>query len=96
MPAFGAANAVVLGLSFDSQAKNARFAQKYAFPYRLLSDVERKAAIAWGAADSPEDRTARRVGAVVDPSGRVAAWQAKVSPASWPSEALAIVRREPA
>jgi peroxiredoxin Q/BCP len=78
-------------VSVDSVARNKRFAEKYDFPYRLLSDTERKASVAWGAADGPEDRSARRVGAIVDPTGRVAAWHARVSAASWPSEALAIV-----
>lgn len=41
-------NAVVIGISKDSAASHARFAQKYALPFLLLSDPELQAIQAYG------------------------------------------------
>lgn len=41
-------NAVVIGVSKDSVASHQKFAEKYALPFILLSDPERKAIEAYG------------------------------------------------
>lgn len=45
-------------------------------------------AVAYGAADGPSAASARRVGVVIGPDGRVREWHAKVDPRSWPQELL--------
>ena len=44
----------VLGASFDTVEKNAKFAQKFEFNFPLLCDVDRKIGMAYGAADDPK------------------------------------------
>src|SRR5690349_14121281 len=39
----------ILGISFDAPAKNAAFVEKYHFCFPLLSDVDRKVGLAYGA-----------------------------------------------
>ena len=46
--AFGEKNAVVIGVSKDSVASHARFAEKYDLPFVLLSDTDREAIEAYG------------------------------------------------
>ena len=46
--AFGEKNAVVIGVSKDSVASHARFAEKYDLPFVLLSDPDREAIEAYG------------------------------------------------
>jgi peroxiredoxin Q/BCP len=50
-------------------AKNRAFAEKFAFPYPLLSDPDRAVGVAYGAADSPSSGTARRITYLIDPDG---------------------------
>ncbi len=47
-PAFEAAGVAVLGVSPDSAASHARFAEKYALGFQLLSDPEKELARAYG------------------------------------------------
>ena len=63
---------VVLGISFDSVRDNAAFAKKYSFPFRLLSDPERSAGVAFGAAEDATARHAKRFTFVIDAEGNVA------------------------
>jgi peroxiredoxin Q/BCP len=51
----------ILGVSFDTPADNARFAAEQRFPFRLLSDTDRRLAVQVGAADSPEASYPKRV-----------------------------------
>ena len=55
----------------SAQVGNAAFAEKYGFPYRLLSDPTRALALAWGAADSAEDQYARRITYLVGAGGLI-------------------------
>ena len=43
-------NAVILGVSFDSTEANRRFREKQGFPFDLLSDLDKRASIAYGVA----------------------------------------------
>jgi peroxiredoxin Q/BCP len=81
-------NTEVLGASFDSVEKNARFAEKQGFPFPLLCDTDRKLGLAYGACDSKKARFAERISYVIGPDGRIAAAYPKVSPASHPKEVL--------
>lgn len=61
---------------------NAAFVAKERFPFPLLSDERREAALAYGAADSPRALAARRISYVIAEDGRIAAAYPAVSPAS--------------
>jgi peroxiredoxin Q/BCP len=67
---------------------NAAFVSKEGFPFPLLSDERREAALAYGACDTPAARSARRISYVVDEEGRIAAAYPTVSPASHAREVM--------
>jgi len=52
-------------------AENKAFAEKFDFPYRLLSDPERKAGLAYGACSAPDAAHARRLTYVVAADGKI-------------------------
>ena len=79
---------MVLGVSFDAPAENRAFAEKFGFGYPLLCDVGRAMGVAYGAADSAAAGSARRIGVVVGPDGRVRSWEGKVDARTWPAEVL--------
>lgn len=62
---------VVLGAPFDEPQENRAFAERYRLPFRLLSDLGRTTAIAYGAADDPSDGHPRRVAHLIGPDGRM-------------------------
>jgi len=61
----------VLGISFDTPAENKAFAEKFSFPFRLLSDPARTAGMAYKACESAKDRYAKRFTYVIGPDGRI-------------------------
>lgn len=75
------AGLTVIGVSFDSPDKNADFAKAEEFPFPLLSDTERKLAVAVGAADSADQWYARRISYLVGPDGKVLVAYDSVEPA---------------
>ena len=75
-------------MSFDDAGANARFAEKYDFPFPLLCDTSRKIGIAYGAADSPKDEYAKRIAYVIDENGRIAEAHGKVDARNYPKEQL--------
>ena len=65
----------IAGISFDAPADNKAFADKYDFPFRLLSDVDRTVGARYDAArppDHPYPDFAKRVSFLIDPDGKVA------------------------
>ena len=56
----------IFGVSFDSVADNKKFAEKYHYPVRLLSDPGRAMGVAFGAADKTDTAYARRIAYVID------------------------------
>ena len=75
-------------MSFDTPGENAKFAEKFEFPFPLLSDTDRKIGLAYGACDSPKDEYARRIAYVIDENGRIAQAHAKVDAKTYPAEQL--------
>lgn len=61
----------VLGVSFDEPAANKQFVEAEALPFRLLSDTDRKLAVAARAADSTDARVAKRISYLVGADGKV-------------------------
>ncbi len=74
MQALQAFGCVVLGVSFDAQAKNAAFAAKFDLPYRLLCDTDQRLGAAYGAIETAGEDAGwpRRVSFLIDPGGVVA------------------------
>ena len=72
----------VYGVSFDSPEDNLAWHQKHGFPFKLLSDKDRKMAVAYGAADDTGDMWADRISYVIDADGTVLLAYPKVSPST--------------
>jgi peroxiredoxin Q/BCP len=79
---------VILGVSFDSQKENKRFAEKNRFPFPLLCDTDHKIGLTYGAGDSEKDEYARRIAYVIDEEGKIAEAHAKVDASTYPAEQL--------
>jgi thioredoxin-dependent peroxiredoxin len=79
---------VILGISFDTPEENATFAAKQSFPFPLLTDVDRAAAIAFGAASDATAAYPKRVTAVIDPQGRLERIIDKVDARAHPKDLL--------
>jgi len=79
----------VAGVSFDSVAENAAFAQKCSFPFPLLCDTGREIGVAYGACDDPKAGYARRISYLIDEEGKILKAYDSVSPRSHPAEVLA-------
>jgi peroxiredoxin Q/BCP len=80
---------VVLGISFDPPAANKAFKEKFAFPFRLLSDPDRKVGMTYGATDTPGVGNAKRISYLIDPQGRISKVYPVVKPAEHPDQVLA-------
>jgi peroxiredoxin Q/BCP len=50
---------------------NRAFAEKYDFPFRLLSDPDRAVGLAYGACDAPTDGYPRRYTFMIGPDGSI-------------------------
>jgi peroxiredoxin Q/BCP len=64
---------VILGISFDPVKKNKAFARKYDFPFKLISDPDRRIGFDYHAAADPEQAEADRITYLIDPEGAIAA-----------------------
>lgn len=64
-------DAVVFGVSLDSQTENKAFAEKFSFPFPLLCDVKREVSIAYKAVGGPDDKYAARISYVIDKDGKI-------------------------
>jgi peroxiredoxin Q/BCP len=71
-PEFEDEEAVLLGVSFDRPEANLAFAEKFGFPFRLLSDADTTAGKAYETKRAPEEadptRPKRRT-YLIDPQG---------------------------
>ena len=78
----------MLGASFDSVEKNAKFARKFEFDFPLLCDVDRKIGIAYGAAEDASAGSARRISYLIGKDGKIRKAYPKVNAAAHPEEIL--------
>ena len=78
-----------MGVSFDAPAANKAFREKFDFPYDLLSDADKTASVAYGAAADTGAKNAARVSVLIGPNGRIAAAYGTVTPADHPDQVLA-------
>ena len=79
----------IVGVSFDDVERNAAFAQKYDFKFPLLSDVDRKIALAYGACSDAKAQHAERISFLIDETGRIARIYDRVDPRDHPAKVLA-------
>jgi peroxiredoxin Q/BCP len=84
-----AKNAAILGVSFDTVEENKRFAEKFNFPYPLLSDPTRAMGVQYGAADSTGAGNAKRVAYIIGPEGKVKNVFPKANTATFAADVLA-------
>lgn len=96
-PEFLALDAVVIGVSKDSVASHAKFAQKYELPFILLSDPERSAIEAYGVWQEKKNYGKVSMGVVrttyvISPDGRIEHVMPKVKPDTNAAEVLALLR----
>ena len=95
--AFAAMGVVVIGISKDSAASHAKFAQKYTLPFILLSDVQREAIEAYGVWQEKKMCGKVSMGVVrttflIDESGMVEKVFEKVKPDTNAQEILAYLQ----
>jgi peroxiredoxin Q/BCP len=88
---FDAKNAVVLGISFDTQEENKAFADKFDFKYPLLCDTSREVGVAYGAAEAGSTGFAKRIAIIIDPEGKVKHVDENVSPKGFAERTLALL-----
>lgn len=82
---------IVLGASFDEPAKNRAFADKLAFPYKLLSFD--KTTDLYGVDDPGDPGWPRRVSYLIGPDRRIARVYDVVDPAAHPGQVIADLDR---
>ena len=75
-------------MSFDSPQANAKFAEKFSFPFPILSDEDKSMAVAYGAAADASAKYANRITVVVGADGRVESIFEKVDPRTHPEALL--------
>lgn len=79
----------MLGVSFDTVAENAAFAQKFTFPFPLLCDTSRAIGLAYGACDNAKAGNAKRISYLIDEQGNILKAYDAVNPRNHPAEVLA-------
>jgi peroxiredoxin Q/BCP len=79
----------IVGVSFDDVERNAAFAHKYDFKFPLLSDVDRKIALAYGACSDAKAQHAERVSYLIDENGKIVRVYDHVDPRDHPARVLA-------
>jgi peroxiredoxin Q/BCP len=64
-------NGEIVGVSVDPPEMNKAFAQKYQFPFRLLSDPSREMCVAYGACADNNAKHAERITYIIDANGKI-------------------------
>lgn len=85
---------MILGISFDSVEDNRAFAEKFSFPFKLLSDTDRKVGVAYGAAASADAGHAKRIAYVIEAGKITRVYQVKDA-AGHPAQVLADLQATP-
>ena len=78
---------MIVGASFDSEADNKKFAEKFNFNFPLICDTDRTIGTAYGANVDPQ-KGAQRVGVVIGKDGKIVEWHEKVDARSWPAQVV--------
>jgi thioredoxin-dependent peroxiredoxin len=92
-PAFEKLNAVIFGISTDSEKSHKKFEEKYALPFTLLSDTEKTMVRGYGVW-APKKFMGReflgvqRTSFLIDPEGKIVKMYENVKPADHADEVL--------
>ena len=95
-PTFEERGAEIIGISFDPPAANRRFAERFGFPFRLLSDEDRTVGEAYETKRAPEERGAgspKRRTYLIDPEGVIRKAYRVTDVDGHPDEVLADLHR---
>lgn len=79
----------IVGVSFDPSDRNEAFARKFDFKFPLLSDVDRKIALAYGACSDAKAQHAERISFLIDEHAKIARVYDNVDPRDHPAKVLA-------
>jgi len=79
----------IVGVSFDPVDRIEAFALKYHFKFLLLSDLDRKIALAYGACSDAKAQYAERISFLIDEQGKIARVYDRVDPRDHPARVLA-------
>jgi peroxiredoxin Q/BCP len=71
--------------------ENRHFAEKFNFPYPLLSDPTRAMGVKYGAADNAQSGNAKRVAYVIGSDGKVKNVFAKANTSTFAADVLALL-----
>ena len=71
--------------------ENRHFAEKFNFPYHLLSDPTRAMGVKYGAADNAQSGNAKRVAYVIGSDGKVKNVFAKANTSTFAADVLALL-----
>ena len=85
---FRRAGALIFGVSPDSIESHQKFRAKMKFPFDLLSDESKAVALAYGAVDDLEAKTAKRISYLIGPDGKIKKAYATVKAADHPEQVL--------
>jgi peroxiredoxin Q/BCP len=87
----------VLGISYDAPEDNRAFREKFDFPFRLLSDPDRRVAQLYEAAREPGSPYAdfpQRISYLIDPEGTIRRSYEVTDPAGHAGEVLSDLEAE--
>ena len=87
---FGDRDAVVLGVSTDSESSHKRFKEKYGLPFTLLADPDQTLGDVYGVAQEGKSSYARTT-FVIDRDGKVAKVMHRVKPDTHAEQVLAAI-----
>lgn len=98
-PVFLEQNIVVIGISKDSTGSHQKFAEKYALPFILLSDPEKKVIMDYDVWKEKKSYGKVSMGVVrttyiIDENGRIEAVMPKVKPDTNATEVLAYLQKK--
>lgn len=86
---------MIIGVSFDTPEENCAFAENNNFPFRLLSDADRKVGAIYETLRAPEEpmpEWAKRRTYLIDPAGMIRKAYRVKDAAAHPDEVLADLR----
>jgi len=87
-----AKNAAILGVSFDTVEENKHFAEKFNFPYPLLSDTSREMGAKYGAAEpGASSGNAKRVAYIIGPDGKIKNVFPKANTSTFAADVLSLL-----
>ena len=85
-------NAAILGVSFDTVDENKHFAEKFKFPYPLLSDTSREMGGKYGAAEpGASSGNAKRVAYIIGTDGKIRNVFPKANTSTFAADVLALL-----